>query len=420
MKNKLSISALCVLGQFSMAQLSANGTLAIQSNKILYDNVTEKIYAAVPSTNGSTGNSLAVINPKTISVEKTIFAGSEPSVLAISDNSQYIYVGFRGSNSIRKFDVASQTFGTPFTTGTSVSYGPLYPGDIKVMPGNPNTIAVSRKQFNTSATFKGVAIYDNGVMRPTTSFNPESFTYDSADVIEFETPEYLIGLTTGSSDAKIRRIKVTSAGATDMNQNVSVSFSYPNNFKLSGVNVILDNGQVFDYKNGFLLGSYSGVKGQFSIDPVSRLITYAAGDYYNSSSTAIKRFNMDTFLPVDTFPLSINEPILSVVNCGTGCIAYNTLSKIYFLKDEFLAVNDLKNNQKFVVSPNPVGDVMTIVTDKNIVIKSVKIYDTTGKLILDTYVSDNKVKTTGLGKGTYYVTASDNYGRIHNSKIIKN
>ena len=419
MKTKLTFAFLAFASQLSIAQLTSAGVLSVQSNKIIYDKVTDKIYASIPSSNGSNGNSIGIINPTTMQLEQTVYVGSEPTVLAISDDSQYIYVGFRGSNTIRKYNVATKTADAPFSVGTTSNYGPLYAGDIKVMPGNPNTIAVSKKQFNTSATYKGVAIYDNGVMRPTTSFNPESFTYDSADIINFETPELIIGLTTGSSDAKLRRIKVTSAGATDLNQNTSVAYSYATDFKLFEGYAFFDNGQVFDYKNGFLLGSFNTFRGQFSIDSANRLITFATGDNYNYNTTAIKRFNIDTFLPVDNTSLNSTEAALSLVNCGSGCIAYNTATKIYFMKDKTLSVTDLSKSNKFSISPNPVEDKTKIFTDKNIIIKSVKVMDASGKIVSEVEITDNNLSLEGLRTGVYYIQAVDNYGRIHDSKIIK-
>ncbi len=93
------ILSLLILGTSSLtfAQLQVN-TLNLTTNDLVYDLVTNKIYASIPSANGSNGNSIGVINPNTYLLENTIFIGSEPTVLAISDNGQYIYSGFSGSS----------------------------------------------------------------------------------------------------------------------------------------------------------------------------------------------------------------------------------------------------------------------------------------------------------------------------------
>ncbi len=64
--------------------------LNITTNDLVYDSNTDRIYASIPSANGSNGNSIGIINPNTITLENTVNMGSEPTVLAISDNGQYI------------------------------------------------------------------------------------------------------------------------------------------------------------------------------------------------------------------------------------------------------------------------------------------------------------------------------------------
>ncbi|WP_396170346.1 YncE family protein [Flavobacterium sp.] len=157
----------------TFAQLQVN-TLNLTTNDLVYDSVTNKIYASIPSANGANGNSIGVINPNTYLLENTIFIGSEPTVLAISDNGQYIYAGFTGTSTIRRFDVSTQTAGLQFSLGSDPFFGAFYAQDIEVMPGNPTTIAVSKRRPNVSPTHGGVAIYDNNVMRPTTTPDPRS------------------------------------------------------------------------------------------------------------------------------------------------------------------------------------------------------------------------------------------------------
>ena len=86
-----TILYLLILGTSSLtfAQLQVNA-LNLTTNDLVYDSVTDKIYASIPSANGSNGNSIGVINPNTYLLENTIFIGNEPTILAISDNGQYI------------------------------------------------------------------------------------------------------------------------------------------------------------------------------------------------------------------------------------------------------------------------------------------------------------------------------------------
>ena len=78
----------------------------------------------------------------------------------MADDNQTLYVDLTGSAAVRRFDFSTQTAGLQF--GYAVSGGPA---DLKVMPGNPQTVALSLGVNNLNT---GVAIYDNGVKRPNT------------------------------------------------------------------------------------------------------------------------------------------------------------------------------------------------------------------------------------------------------------
>lgn len=90
---------------------------------LVVDPNTQTIYASLPSGAGVNGNSIAAINPTTGAVNNTVFIGSEPGRMALSDDAQFIYVGLDGAASIRRFDVATQTAGPQFALGSDNSAG---------------------------------------------------------------------------------------------------------------------------------------------------------------------------------------------------------------------------------------------------------------------------------------------------------
>jgi hypothetical protein len=98
--------------------------------------------------------------------------------IALSDDSQTIYVGLDGAAAVRRVDVASHTATTQFRLGSDQFSGiPFTVGALAVMPGDPNAVAVAR--LNTTSTpGAGVAVYDNGVQRPNIATNPsDNATY---------------------------------------------------------------------------------------------------------------------------------------------------------------------------------------------------------------------------------------------------
>ena len=107
-------------------------------------------------------------------------------------------------------------------------------------------------------------------------------------------------------------------------------------------------------------------------------------------------------------------------SCGSGCYAFNTANKIYFAVDPLLATNNVMTNSALTIYPNPAKDVVTIKIGNNIPLKNVQLIDLSGKLIFDGVITDHKMHLTGVAKGTYLVRATDKYGKIHSSKLIKN
>ncbi len=142
-------------------------SVPIFGNALEYDAANQKLYVSVPSSMGSSGNSVATINPAGETLESTVFIGSEPNKLHLSSDDQTLYVGLDGSRSIRRFGIGSQEAGAVFAAGLDNSAGPLAIADFAVSPDTPGILAISRRS-TVSNGFTGVAVYDNGAQRPQT------------------------------------------------------------------------------------------------------------------------------------------------------------------------------------------------------------------------------------------------------------
>ena len=76
--------------------------LNLPANDLVWDPYAQRIYASMPSSYGTNGNTIAVINPSTGKVLGYYFAGSEPNQLALSSDSKYLYVGLNGNYSVQR------------------------------------------------------------------------------------------------------------------------------------------------------------------------------------------------------------------------------------------------------------------------------------------------------------------------------
>lgn len=394
----------------SQLQITA---LNLTSNDLVFDSVTNRIYASIPSANGANGNSIGIINPITKTLENTVFIGSEPTVLAISDNGQYIYTGFTGTSTVRRFNVATQTAGLQFSLGSDPFFGAFYAQDIEVMPGSPTTIAVSRRRPNVSPTHGGVAIYDNNIMRPTTT--PD---HTGSNVFEFTSSNTLIGYNTESTEYGLRNISVISSGVSNVNvyagvlQGFSLDFIYKNN------TIFATNGTVIDTSaSPFVIGQFTNVSGPVTYDEYYNRVCFASFDW--SGNIEFKRFNPDNFLLSDTLPITqSNGSVKRLITCGNGCYVFNTTdNKVIIIKDSTLGLTDINVNNKLEIYPNPATE--NIYISSNIEIKNMKILDLNGREVSSKEITENNVNIGDLAKGIYLLQVMDITGKITVEKLIK-
>lgn len=211
---------------------------------LVYDSVTQRIYASVQGNPGSPG-SVVPIDPVTSTVGAGIPVGIAPTRLARSDDGQFLYVGLDGQSAFQRITLATSAVAT-FPLGNSAFCGARFVEDMQVLPGNPNAVAISRKRGGCSPRHDGVAIYDSGVARPVTSQD-----HTGSNVIEFSASSgTLYGYNNETTEFGFRRLTVDATGVSE----TSVFDSFDGNLiqgfgvdiRFGGGKIYTTNGQVVD------------------------------------------------------------------------------------------------------------------------------------------------------------------------------
>src|SRR6185369_16332700 len=220
--------------------------MTLTANDLVYNQSTQRLYASVPSSDGSTGNSVAEIDPVMASITRQVFVGSEPTQLALADDNQTLYVGLDGAASIRSYNILSHTAGAQFPVGRDSFNGPYTFSDIAVLPTNPLVVAVARQLRGIFPSQVGVAIFDNGVQRTNTGPN----NIAGSDALAFGSPTTLYGassdtLTTMSVDSN----GVALAGTSRFSPGSAFVFD---NGRLYGA-----SGQVINPSTGEIVGTFT-------------------------------------------------------------------------------------------------------------------------------------------------------------------
>src|SRR5262245_17180060 len=183
-KFRISALALCFLGAlcYGFVIAARRNTASAQpptfrisqvllpANDLVYHAPSNTIFASVPSAAGPSGNTITGINPVTGEIVSSVFIGSEPNQLALSDDGNFLYVSLDGAAAVRRYEIATQTAGQQFSLGKTQSDGPFYAGELAVAPGQNETVIISRR---TTGNFTALTVFNAAAPRPNVvnSFN---------------------------------------------------------------------------------------------------------------------------------------------------------------------------------------------------------------------------------------------------------
>lgn len=139
--------------------LSAVACLELSTSDLVLDPVRSVLYASVTSTSATFGNSVVRVDPSSVTVTGTVFAGSNPGALAISDDGASLYVGLDGTASVMRFDPATGYHDPPVYLGATTYDGPRTAREIRAVPGSATRYVVSRRTTGYSPSFAGLALF---------------------------------------------------------------------------------------------------------------------------------------------------------------------------------------------------------------------------------------------------------------------
>ncbi|HEX8283950.1 MAG TPA: Calx-beta domain-containing protein [Pyrinomonadaceae bacterium] len=255
----------------------------VNVRNLAYSPATQTIFASVYSFAGANGNSVLQIDPATGAVGSPVFVGSDPSRMAFSDDGLTMYVVLEGANAVRRFDVAAGTPGAQYSITRADSCANGSASYVAVMPGRPQTVAVTR-------SCGGTVVLDDGVPRP----------QEAAATLSGQ-PHFGVSpsrLYTTVRDFAVRKYALTAAGLTEDGGPALLTKGGETQFDRTRGLIFSARGDVINPETGQTLAQLPGT-GQMAIDPAAGRVYFlgpdpsgAAGDY------RITGYDMTTFQPV--------------------------------------------------------------------------------------------------------------------------
>ncbi len=272
------------------------------SRDAVYDRSRNLIYASISSSIGfPNGNSLAFIDPETMSILKYVHIGSEPYKLKLSSDSSLVYVSLSGAYSFRRYNLISGEVGD---LQALFEPDPSQAEDLAIYPNNSEIVIVSLNSVSSSGNGH-LNVYDIEGQMPIDSIR-------QSNSLAFVDQTTLI---TYNSN-RIRRLIFNGVDLIE-EQSASGLFSgWSTRIEAAAGLIYSTTGAVLEPSTLTLLGTFAGANG--AVEPVPSL-----GITYFMDSSTLKVFDNKSFEELDRIELT--EPSNSpreLFAAGTNRLGY--------------------------------------------------------------------------------------------------
>jgi len=301
--------------------------LSLTTNDLVLDPTRSVLYASVPSTSPQFGNSVVIVDPSTVTVTASVFVGSEPDALAVSDDGATLYVGIDGAASVGRVDLATGDTDVPTYLGVAEYEGARTAGEIAAVPGSATQYVVSRRVSGYSPSFAGLALYDG----PTLLGQWDGFV--GGESIAFASASVLYGYNNDDTGFDLYEFTVSSTGFQVDSDTTGVLSGFSTEITSQGGWIFATDGQAVNGANEQLVGQYAA-SGPVWPDADGTDVWFLSGaSGYSTASLALLDFDRSTFLLKNTYALpdaivADDEEATSLVRWSSSRFAFRTSSAV--------------------------------------------------------------------------------------------
>jgi hypothetical protein len=292
--------------------------IALPSNDLLFDPFHQVILLSVASTAGNHGNTISALDPASGNIISSQFAGSEPGLLALSDDGQFLYAGMNGAARVQRFALPALSPDTSYSLGPAGFSGLPTALDLQVAPGAPHTtVVVSNPNFNTVTT-----VFDDATPRTGTASNLNSIQWGPAATALLASGTFTSDLFTYSVDA---------TGLTQTHDFASGVTGRRIHFDSGTGLVYTDGGRAIDPATGFPTGLFQTSTSGLMVPDSTLNEAFFISQQFGTGAT-IQAFDLTHFTPVGSITIpGVNGNIKRLVRFGQNGLAFNTDAGQVFL-----------------------------------------------------------------------------------------
>ena len=264
-----------------------------RANDVVYDRANDRVYATVPSSEGlPDGNAIVSYDPATASRVDSVFAGSEPNRIEVSDDGSVAYVGIDGANGFRSWTPGTSTFGP--IVGLRSAFGDTARAEnFAIQPGSPGTVGIARDQISSSADGDLAFFVDDAIVTG-------SLTRD-ANQLAFVDADTLITFNDSNTGFRLTRWSVApDLSITQEDQVGGLVAGFSTTMEIDAGLIFASTGVVVDPDTLTALGTYTTGLSSAAVENAEGAgVTYFAGRQGSFGPTVVQAYDRSTFLPLD-------------------------------------------------------------------------------------------------------------------------
>ena len=296
-------------------------TLAQSSNNLIFDPVHQVFFISVPSTASSLGNTVTALDlsGKAISSQ---FAGSDPNVMGVSDDGQFLYAGINGAGKAQRFSLPSFNPDINYSLGNTTQFGPAAALDLQVEPGAAHTAAFATGSATSSFFTQGVVVFDDAVARTNRAGTlASSIQWGVGNTT-------LLGADSFGTDLVV--MAVDAIGVTPLHdffpftQSTRVHFNAATGFDYG------KDGHVVDPATGTVVGSFavgppSATNLMIPDSSVGKAFFLSQTQNLGLTTVTLQSFNLTSFALLNSITIpNLNGTVQTLVRWGSNGLAFST------------------------------------------------------------------------------------------------
>lgn len=305
--------------------------IPIECIDMIYAPQEDKIYVTTHAYTTPHGSSLCVINPYLGTVDTCYYIQGGPRKMAISEDGNFIYIDAGSAGKVNRFNLQTKAIDMTIELGVQV-----YARDIKILPGEPNSIVIAR---GAGASYYGAVVFDGQQRRRDTL----SRNIPGPSVLTYIGNGELFGFNNLNTEFGLRKLRVDSLGVYQEQIYMNLITGFGTSIEGQGNRIYSSRGRIVDMSvtppvlaGNIDLQTNSGASA-VQPAPDSNVVYYVTVNSNQYANCQLRSFDKTTFNLLNVYPIPYITGIYDYVSDliswgGNDKLAFHTGTMVVIIR----------------------------------------------------------------------------------------